>query len=875
MLLREAALRVDWEPQDQHLVSSASLFAQEGPPATTLLIGFFQCLHFSEEPTILFGDALRLIALAERNHPTPKVRSAVQHLRAICQSGVSFAPLKSLSFRTPHGLQSVSPRQLSRIHWMSERLPNCLQLPVVSCPLFDVLVPLSTHASLHDLKETSTSWTLSVPAVELAALANKLDMPLRQPHEDPPPPAAEVGVATADAEVGVVSVDADILREFLTKAVPEGEKNLAGEVAVDMLVMLVPRKLSEACEVFGCVEPFSIASLGLINLLFKQLFSHLFVNRTRIAAADSVQRLARCLDPTGTLGAIEGDYVSGGDLFAHLFAVHAKTGECLRALRTAYPQLVSAGACLTALHTINSGGAVSAVDTGRSRLFDSAEEARGVVSRIFKEDLYQKVVELYEATDAAYAFCNEVVLRDLYMFRRLEKCKTRNYADYLFRNARTTMNLVEQKAFGDPGKKGRKVKLLRAVEPMLVCKAQLAILSPPALLTIIDRVTRQLKAFRHGLLLTRQELSGSWWMAFSDSLIDSAASENLQVFVSGMQSRLDLIETWARSLHFSDLREFPARMWKLLARQADDSSGLDDAQLANDILPVVEDLTVPFGSKNSPEPIQFTEFFPFYPLPSCQLPSPELVALAPESVPNSTEVVGCLESSDSCPSVVSSDKQGPVLTNPAAKRVAIVVESGVSSESNGSSYPPPYVQTDFKPLPFSALRRPPKPRLNLSDSNSVKPPPSHQADPSPKVTKAFERERRIRRRIQVGPCPDIRNFVCSQPASKKITISVDKGQFPESSNDEDAADSTVVRGRQQRRSIGKGVDRRTLGRLMRSRKIQCTMRHRKKTVDRGAPSRVVLRTLRALRRRAEKRRLYLLNRVSQQSYTLYSHRHCL
>lgn len=308
------------------------------------------------------------------------------------------------------------------------------------------------------------------------------------------------------------------------------------------------------------------------------------------------------------------------DLFTHLSSIHARVSDCLGSLRTAYPQLVSAGACLTAKHRLKcSPQTATAADIGRSRLFTTAQEARDVILRTFKEIIYPNLVALFEAVTVAHEFVGFVLARDLYMFKRSHGIDGRveeNNAFRLLRSGIAMLNRLENKSiFQRISQSGAGVGLEKILEPAVLCKTKLVILRPPGLLYLVEQVAVQLKAFRQSLMTSRVHLCSSWWSAFTTSAVDVGADSNVKLFVAEMQSIFDRIECWTRSLHNIELRNIPIKMLEVLVKEVGKGvPGLRGLKVAPS---ESELLGVPYGSKNAATAEPIPTAVAVAPLPPC------------------------------------------------------------------------------------------------------------------------------------------------------------------------------------------------------------------------------------------------------------------
>ncbi|CDS37709.1 conserved hypothetical protein [Echinococcus multilocularis] len=566
----------------------------------------FVCLEsnpssLQAEQFLLMGDALRLILLAYTN-PTVENRNAVKCLTNLCHQKIRSILVENIRVRTPEGFQCVPLEWSSLLSSYSLRLPSLLWLPVVTPPSRDVILRIFNAASKSNRPKSTVvpSWTSSCPVEDLAHIAVALCPKFTVP--DPLNPPTSINSTVAVDEL----TSAQALRDFLslcsTPTIKWTSVSLTStsisESPLETLIHMTPPQLRALCQLFDCNHASSFAGLGLICLLFKRLFMHLFVNA-------SLAGRGRLMVLRHTLCLIEcplEDAFYDCDLFTHLATIHARVSDCLGNLRTAYPQLVSAGACLTAQYRLNySPQAATTADVGRSRLFTTAQEARDVILQMFKETIYPNLVALFESVAAAHEFLNFVLTRDLYMFRRSHGIDGRveeNNAFRLLRSGIAMLNRLENKSiFQKISQSNDGVGFEKILEPAVLCKTKLIILRPPGLLYLVEQMAVQLKTFRHSLMTSRMHLSSSWWSAFTTSAVDVSADSNVKLFVTEMQTIFDTIESWTRGLHNVELRSFPAKMLEVLVKEmGKEVPGLRGLKVAPSEL---ELLGVPYGSKNS------------------------------------------------------------------------------------------------------------------------------------------------------------------------------------------------------------------------------------------------------------------------------------
>ncbi|KAL5107349.1 hypothetical protein TcWFU_001470 [Taenia crassiceps] len=571
------------------------------------------------EQFLLMGDALRLILLAYTN-PATEYRNAVKCLTDLCHQKIRSILVENIRVRTPEGFQCVPLEWSSLLSSYSLRLPSLLWLPVVTPPSRDVIFRIFDLASKLSRPKSSaaSSWTSSCPVEDLAhitvAIYPKFSVP-----EPLNPPTSVTSTTSVDE-----FVSAQALRDFLslrfTPTIKWTSVSLTSasisESPLETLIHMTPPQLRALCQLFDCNHASSLAGLGLICLLFKRLFMHLFVNasfagRGRLMVLRHSLCLVECPLEDGLYDC---------DLFTHLASIHARVSDCLGNLRTAYPQLVSAGACLTAKHRLKCSPQTSTeADIGRSRLFTTAQEARDVILRMFKEIIYPNLVALFEAVTAAHEFVGFVLARDLYMFKRSHGsggCVEENNAFRLLRSGIAMLNRLENKSiFQSISQSGAIVGLKKILEPAVLCKTKLVVLRPPGLLYLVEQMAVQLKAFRQSLMTSRVHLCSSWWPAFTTSAVDVSADSNVKLFMTEIQSIFDRIECWTRVLHNTELRNIPTKMLEVLVKEAGKGvPGLRGLKVAPSDS---ELLGVPYGSKNSATMESILTAVAVAPLPPC------------------------------------------------------------------------------------------------------------------------------------------------------------------------------------------------------------------------------------------------------------------
>ncbi len=566
----------------------------------------FIVLHCREPPLfLLLGDALRLIGYIDTSS-SHELKARISQLRTDCLFGQRFAPLANLRFRTPHGLQTVAPDLDEHFSWMMDNRSRPLTVPVVPCPPRDILVSLFSRISEQNVSELPYPWTYAVSPSGLAMLARDFVMP-RRLLEAP-------GSYTSSMRIGAG------LRAFL-KATPVdmSENDTSPGSPIDVLVGMVPEKLAELYRAYMSYNPVFLAALGFNDLLFKRLFTHLFVNASHVQIGkERMFQLTACLGKgviyDEDLGhSVIHDNVYESEIFAHLKMIHLKVASCLSILRKAFPQLVSAAGCLTAMHKIEQGEDVTPADLGRSRLFGSAMEARKAIVQIFKSDLRECIVELFYVVQAASSFLNAIRERDF--FPMATRCTN---GLWFIDQIPGILEKTEFSAMGDVNNPN----LAQVLEPLTIARAQFRFFKYGGLLSRFDAARKQMVNFSTSISLTRQELSDSWFPAFSSDAADATATTCIQFLVRQLQLRFDLIEQWTRTAHDIAFAGMPLRMWSLLAQQA----GLRAPELLDYPLMKHEALTVPKESKNrKTEDLSFA-VVDLTPLPPCPLPTPPEVS---------------------------------------------------------------------------------------------------------------------------------------------------------------------------------------------------------------------------------------------------------
>ncbi|VDN18465.1 unnamed protein product [Dibothriocephalus latus] len=371
----------------------------------------------------------------------------------------------------------------------------------------------------------------------------------------------------------------------------------------------------------------ALGGVGMICRLFRRLYTHLFLPFPSLGP-----QLLHKQFLTGT-------DVIRGTVFMHIKTIHGAVADCLAKLRDSYASLVSAGACLSALHRLRSArgqisqessllsrglntclahdAAVNPLDEGRSRLFDSAVHARQNVARILQDELSPCLMRLVFAVSAAYSHLVWVVMNDLFMFRskRGIQLQTSHFAARA-NNASCTENHTLWRS-------GYR-------EVLGMCKAQFHVLKQPGLLDEMNKLLLQLKDFRCSLQRTRFNLKKQWYPAFQgnrlDEVVDCRADQDIKLLTAFLQYQFDLVEKWCRSVNNIELPHVSRNMTNIILRLAD-NAGRKALNRLSDAVP--ETLEIPYGSKNS----QVCDWFgvPFELPALCGWPPSQLTANAVSS----------------------------------------------------------------------------------------------------------------------------------------------------------------------------------------------------------------------------------------------------
>ncbi|VDD81359.1 unnamed protein product [Mesocestoides corti] len=804
-----------------HLVSPG--MAKDSPRADQLL---------------LVGDALRLIALAS-NAEEGDHQNALNCLRQRCRQECLSIQLDGVRVRTPKGLQVVPSEWTSLLTSFTVCLPVFLWLPVVVAPHQEILKPLFSLVSASP-RRGAASWTSACSAEELAHLLLAL-----YPSLSIPDPLQLTNHTSSNGLRDFLALASTPFVKWSNVSLPTADSPLTA------LVEMVPRRLHLVCRMFSCSQPANLAGLGLIALLFKRLFMHLFVNAEKVGR-DRVTVLRHSLR---LMESDDEDHLIAADTFSHLEAIHVRVSECLGCLRNAFPQLVSAGACLTALHRLKTDPSPTPADVGRSRLFDSAQDARDAILTAFKAKMHPCLVALFEALDSAFAFFNAVIDLDLFMFKQSLRMKTYNNACHLLRTGIMTLNMLEQTRLRRARKKDSDVN--RLLDPVRLYRAKVVMLRPPCLLSVVDRLTHQLKIFRQVILSSRQRLSESWWPAFTASAIDETAATRVQQFVAEMQACFDTIELWSRCVHDFELKNVPQRMLSLLVQDVGESvSGLSELDVS-----AGQQLQIPFGSKNTS---------------NIEL-SPGLISVPPLSLcPSFETAIGDGQNSTTATVVVTPNPNAESTSN--SEYCTELLESAFSVSDTESGVSPPAISESAE-----SQGEPKSGASPVETENSTLPDPAAAAEPPASASLSVEQptshspNEKRKRQVVVTMTTDtsigvesghaspsstqsrdeetvsVREAISPPPpaASKRVIINV--------AGDVLTTTDSAVEGPVSRKACG--VDRRTLGRLMRYRKIRSQRTSNAGGADLRGTNKSALRLLTAMRKRSAKRRA-LLSRSS-------------
>nr|VZI05946.1 unnamed protein product [Spirometra erinaceieuropaei] len=589
----------------------------------------YPTLAFSRRHLVLLaGDAIRLIALAIRSQDSSTIDVAKLYL-TVCQQQCRAALLESIRVRTPDGLRDP-PHNWPQLFSPKSCLRDLRLLQVVPCPPESMLEALMRWVNKARFKGVDgTSWNLCCTPAELCDTILQVASPPIEPD------SSSTGFASRD------EIIPSCLNTFLSLH-SGANVDFMAESALLRLAEFVPTRLiflSRALHMKD--EAKALGGIGLICRVFRRLYVHLFLLHPSLGL-----RLLREESPSGT-GIIR------GTLFTHLKDIHSAVADCLARLRNSYASLVSAGACLSALHrlrcaaaysssdgvsrTINfccsHGNAVNPLDEGRSRLFDSAVHARQNVARILREELTPSLLRLLFAVSGAYNHLVWVVMNDLVMFRSKRGIKLQtqcvssrsNNACWLMNTGLSTLNFLDRTVTENPN-----LWCSGYRDVLKVCKAQFLVLKQPGLLDEMNKLLVQLKDFRCSLHKTRNNLTKLWLPSFRGNLqdeeVDCRADHDIKLMTTMLQYQFDLVEKWSRSVNNVELPPVARNMANIILRLADQEGRKTFSRL-NGAVP--ETLEIPYGSKNSQRSDWFSRPFelPFlceWPpgQPTVKVPSP-------------------------------------------------------------------------------------------------------------------------------------------------------------------------------------------------------------------------------------------------------------
>ncbi|BHF69830.1 hypothetical protein SprV_0301287700 [Sparganum proliferum] len=566
---------------------------------------------------LLAGDAIRLIALAMRSQE-PSIMDVAKSYLTVCQQQRRSALLDSIRVRTPDGLRDPS-HYWPQLFGPKSCLRDLRSLQVVPCPPESMLEALMRSVKKACFKGVDgTSWNLCCTPAELCDTILQVASPPTELD------SSSTGFASRD------EIIPSCLNTFLSLH-SGANVDFMSESALLHLAEFVPTRLIFLSRALHMKDQSkALGGIGLICRVFRRLYAHLFLLDPSLGL-----RLLREESPSGT-------GITRGTLFTHLKDIHSAVADCLARLRNSYASLVSAGACLSALHrlrcaaayssldgvsrTINfccsHGNAVNPLDEGRSRLFDSAVHARQNVARILRDELTPSLLRLLFAVSGAYNHLVWVVMNDLFMFRSKRGIKLQtqclssrsNNACWLMDTGLSTLNFLDRTVTENPN-----LWCSGYRDVLKMCKAQFLVLKQPGLLDEMNKLLVQLKDFRCSLHKTRNNLAKLWLPSFrgylQDEEVDCRADHDIKLMTTLLQYQFDLVEKWSRSVNNVELPPVARNMANIILRLADQEGRKTFSRLGD---AVPETLEIPYGSKNSQRSDWFSRPFE---LPSlCEWP---------------------------------------------------------------------------------------------------------------------------------------------------------------------------------------------------------------------------------------------------------------
>uniref|UniRef100_A0A0X3QAT7 Uncharacterized protein n=2 Tax=Schistocephalus solidus TaxID=70667 RepID=A0A0X3QAT7_SCHSO len=593
---------------------------------------------------LLAGDAVRLIALALRTGDPGIMDTAALYL-TVCQHEGREALLNSIRVRTPGGLKDLPPNW-TRLFSPKSCLRNLRLLRVVPCPPDSMLEALSQWASVaHGMGGVGTSWNLCCTPTELCEIIMQVaSFPPNEPSSD----VSSTCLVNRDESSPVC------INSFLSLHPSTNVGALAESVLLHLSEFVPTRLLLLSRALRMDNDSKAIGGIGLICRVFRRLYTHLFLPYPSLRPHLLHEGL-----PSGTV-------VICGTLFTHIKAIHTAVADCLARLRDSYASLVSAGACLSALHRLrcarghsslenvsrtfsschSHGTTVNPLDEGRSRLFDSAVHARQNVARILYDELSPCLMRLLFAVSGAYSHLVWVVMNDLFMFRSKRGIQLRpqpfaarsNNACCLMDTGMATLNFMDRAVTENPDFWCSDYR-----DVLRMCKAQFNVLKQPGLLNEMNKLLVQLKDFRCSLRKTRYNLKKQWCPAFRGQLleeeVDCRADQDIKLMTTLLQYQFDLVEKWSRSVHNIELPPVARNMVNIILRLAD-SEGRKAIGRLSEAVP--ETLEIPYGSKNA----QSCDWF------GCPFELPSLCEWPPGQ-PNVNMTSFCDRESDRDPPVIN------------------------------------------------------------------------------------------------------------------------------------------------------------------------------------------------------------------------------
>lgn len=497
-------------------------------------------------------------------------REALNQLIKSCrEGGIHFVKTQNVRVRTQKGFEDIASNWFDIIFSFAREMSAAYRLPVIHMPSQEIYSAVTSCARARaPFFLFSDSWTKVREPEDFAHIAANFahlfsGIPI----------TSRLDPRSVKPEIFSSITKANLLRDFLFSTSPCNISMIVTlpevmEPLQILVAMTHPALIDLSCALESA-HVVSFAGMGLMTYVFNRIFVHYFINKsnTNSHQISELRSMLRLMEVPK-----EACFYNH-DAFTQLRLVHTQVADCLKILRECHPKLLIAGACLEASYRLNhSPNTATNEDQCRARLYDSPAEARKEILDLFKYKIRTVLIDLLEVLLSADTFFHAVILQDLNMF------KDSGAIDTLEREGKKIMGLVllreaikmlheleDENSFMKFKQLGDKLVAHKdAILAIKLYKNKLALMRGDGVLSLVHKISTQIKTFRFSVMRSRQNLSDSWWVAFDDMTADASATSSIHSFVQSLQSLFDAIEKWTRLIYNETLREIAEKMLSMI-----------------------------------------------------------------------------------------------------------------------------------------------------------------------------------------------------------------------------------------------------------------------------------------------------------------------